>query len=489
MKYNFEIIIFGGIMSTIDVDFSKCCPYLKSEEILIFDRMVNEIHEILHKKIGIGSEFLGWLDIKNNFTSEDIDKINKTAKEIQRQSEAFIIVGIGGSYTGSRAVIEALTHTFHNSLPKYKRKGPKIYFAGNNISSTYLSEILDMVEHVDFSINVISKSGTTTEPAIAFRFLKDALERKYGKEAAKKRIFITTDRAKGAMRKLCEEDGYENFIIPEDIGGRYSVLTSVGLLPIAVAGIEIEELLQGAIDASYEYDNNNLESNNCYKYAVARHLLYMKGKFIEIMATYEPCMYYLGEWWKQLFGESLGKNHTGIFPAVVNFSTDLHSIGQYIQDGLRVIFETTINVTEPKRELYIFKDEKNIDELNFLDGKNVDYINKRAMEGTELAHNQGEVPNITITIPKISPYYIGYMIYFFEKACSVCGYLVGINPFDQQGVENYKNNMFALLGKPGYEERKKELDLKIEEMKDENFGRCRCVSCKTNHRECSKRKW
>lgn len=476
-------------MNNIEVDFSKCYPYLKSEEILIFDNMTREIHKMMHNKNCIGSEYLGWLNLPSDFPKDEIKKIKNVAENIKKHSDAFIIVGIGGSYLGARAVIEGLTHTFHNSLPKSERTAPKIYFAGNNISSTYLSEILDMVEHVDFSINVISKSGTTTEPAIAFRFLKDVLEKKYGKDGARERIFITTDKNKGAMRKLCDEEGYENFVISDDIGGRYSVLTSVGLLPIAVAGIDIEELLKGAEDASVEYNNYDLEENSCYRYAIARHLLYMKGKFIEIMATYEPCMSYFGEWWKQLFGESLGKNHTGIFPATVNFSTDLHSMGQYIQEGLRIFFETTINIKETKRELVIFNDEKNIDELNFLEGKTIDYINKRAMEGTELAHNQGEVPNITITIPELSPYYVGYMIYFFEKACSVCGYLIGVNPFDQQGVENYKSNMFALLGKPGYEDKKIELEMKLEEMNNENFSRCRCMSCKTNHRECSKRIW
>lgn len=463
------------------LDLSKCLPYLTEDEIINFSPMVEEAHEMLENKTGLGNHALGWLDLPINYDKDEIDRIETVAEKINNNSDAFIIIGIGGSYLGARAVIEALKHSFYDSLPREKRKGPKIYFAGNNISSTYLSEILEMVEDVDFSINVISKSGTTTEPAIAFRFFKRVLEERYGKEGAKERIFITTDKKTGALRKLCEDEGYESFTIPDDIGGRYSVLTSVGLLPIKVAGIDVKMLLKGAEDAREEYKIMDIKKNNCYRYAAARHLLYMKAKTIEIIANYEPCLMYFNEWWKQLFAESHGKEHRGIFPSSVNFSTDLHSMGQYIQDGLRIFFETTINIEAPKRELMMFEDDKNVDELNFLCGKTIDYVNKRAMEGTELAHNEGGVPNIRISIKELSPYYLGYMIYFFEKACAISGYLLGINPFNQEGVEDYKRNMFALLGKPGYEERKEELNKRLEEISDENFSRRRCMSSETYH--------
>ncbi|WP_291566168.1 MULTISPECIES: glucose-6-phosphate isomerase [unclassified Clostridium] len=461
------------------LDLSKCLPYLTEDEIINFSPMVEEAHEMLESKTGLGNDALGWLDLPINYDKDEIDRIETIAEKINSNSDAFIIIGIGGSYLGARAVIEALKHSFYDSLPREKRKGPKIYFAGNNISSTYLSEILEMVEDVDFSINVISKSGTTTEPAIAFRFFKRVLEERYGKEGAKERIFITTDKKTGALRKLCEDEGYESFTIPDDIGGRYSVLTSVGLLPIKVAGIDVKMLLKGAEDAREEYKIMDIKKNDCYRYAAARHLLYMKAKTIEIIANYEPCLMYFNEWWKQLFAESHGKEHRGIFPSSVNFSTDLHSMGQYIQDGLRIFFETTINIETPKRELMMFEDDKNVDELNFLCGKTIDYVNKRAMEGTELAHNEGGVPNIRISIKELSPYYLGYMIYFFEKACAISGYLLGINPFNQEGVEDYKKNMFALLEKPGYEKRKEELNKRLEEISYENFSRRRCMSSET----------
>ncbi|WP_461615469.1 glucose-6-phosphate isomerase [Clostridium sp. Marseille-QA1073] len=463
------------------LDLSKCLPYLTEDEIINFSPMVEEAHEMLENKTGLGNDALGWLDLPINYDKDELDRIETVAEKINSNSDAFIIIGIGGSYLGARAVIEALRHSFYNNLPREKRKGPKIYFAGNNISSTYLSEILEMVEDVDFSINVISKSGTTTEPAIAFRFFKRVLEEKYGKEGAKERIFVTTDKKNGALRKLCEDEGYESFTIPDDIGGRYSVLTSVGLLPIKVADIDVKMLLKGAEDAREEYKIMDIKKNNCYRYAAARHLLYMKAKTIEIIANYEPCLMYFNEWWKQLFAESHGKEHRGIFPSSVNFSTDLHSMGQYIQDGLRIFFETTINIEAPKRELMMFEDDKNVDELNFLCGKTIDYVNKRAMEGTELAHNEGGVPNIRISIKELSPYYLGYMIYFFEKACAISGYLLGINPFNQEGVEDYKKNMFALLGKPGYEKRKEELNKRLEEISYENFSRRRCMSSETYH--------
>lgn len=469
------------MVSPITLDLTRCVPYLKEDEILDFFPILKMAHDMLYSKEGLGNDFLGWINLGKNYNSEEIKKIEKISEKIIKNSKVFIVIGIGGSYLGARAVIEALNNSFYNNLSEKDRKYPKIYFAGNNLSSTYLSELLDLVKDEDFSINVISKSGTTTEPAIAFRFLKKLLEDKYGKDKAKERIFITTDKEKGAMRKLCQEEGYESFVIPDDVGGRYSVLTAVGLLPIKVAGIDINQLLKGAEDGRKEYEILDLSKNNCYRYAVARHLLYMKGKVIEIIANYEPCLFYFGQWWRQLFGESQGKKHRGIFPSTVNYSTDLHSMGQYIQDGLRIFFETTINIEKPKRELVIFEDDKNIDELNFLAGKTVDFINKKAMEGTIMAHNQGEVANIEINLKEINSYSLGYMIYFFEMACAISGYLLGINPFNQEGVESYKNNMFALLGKPGYEEKKKELEKKLEEMKDENFSGCRCLSCKRNN--------
>ncbi|HHY22930.1 MAG TPA: glucose-6-phosphate isomerase, partial [Clostridiaceae bacterium] len=353
---------------------------------------------------------------------------------------------------GARAVIEALSHSFYNSLNNSKRETPEIYFAGNNISPKYLTDLLDMLEGKDISINVISKSGTTTEPAIAFRVLREYMEEKYGKGKAADRIYATTDKSRGVMRKLAEKEQYETFIIPDDIGGRYSVLTAVGLLPIAVGGINIDELMDGAAFAYEEYNNPNLMENECYQYAVVRNILYRKEKTTEIMVNYEPSLYYFTEWWKQLFGESEGKDQKGIFPSGVNFTTDLHSMGQYIQDGLRNLFETVLNIEKPSSDIIVKEEKDNMDGLNFLAGKTIDFINKKAMEGTVMAHTDGGVPNLIIDIPKLDAYYLGSLIYFFEKACGVSGYLMGVNPFDQPGVEAYKKNMFALLGKPGYEE-------------------------------------
>lgn len=447
----------------INLSVKKVVPFSNNEDIMKLKPMVEAAHNTLHNKSGAGNDFLGWLDLPENYDKKEFERIKVASEKIKGDSKILVVIGIGGSYLGARAVIETLTHSFSNSLPYEKRKTPFIYFAGNNISSTYLAHLLELVKDEDFSINVISKSGTTTEPAIAFRVFKELLENKYGKEEAKKRIYVTTDKARGALKKLADTEGYETFVIPDDIGGRFSVLTAVGLLPIATAGINIEDLMKGAADARTEYAINNLEENNCYKYAALRHILYTTGKTTEIIVNYEPCLQYFSEWWKQLFGESHGKNGKGIFPASVNFSTDLHSMGQYIQDGLRNIFETIINIETPKVELTLKEDQHNIDGLNFLAGKTIDFVNKKAMDGTALAHNEGGVPNIVLNIKELSPYTIGYLIYFFEKACAIGGYLLGINPFDQEGVEAYKKNMFALLGKPGFENLKQELERKLEE--------------------------
>ncbi|NLB78081.1 MAG: glucose-6-phosphate isomerase, partial [Clostridiaceae bacterium] len=382
------------------------------------------------------------------------------AQSIRENSDVLIVIGIGGSYLGARAAIEALSHSFYNMLPKDKRNGPEVYFAGNNISPSYLAELMELIEGKEVSVNVISKSGTTTEPAIAFRIFKDYLEKKYSKKGARSRIYATTDKARGALKTLADKEGYETFVIPNDVGGRYSVLTAVGLLPIAAAGIDIAEMMKGACDAFEECKKPFIE-NDCYKYAAVRNSLYRKGKTTEILVNYEPSLHFVTEWWKQLFGESEGKDQKGIFPAGVDFSTDLHSMGQYIQDGLRNIFETVINVEKSKKSIKMIKADEDLDKLNYLAGKEMDFVNKMAMQGTVLAHNDGGVPNLMISIPDMNAYWFGYMVYFFEKACGISGYLLGVNPFDQPGVEAYKKNMFALLGKPGFEKEKEELEQRL----------------------------
>ena len=419
--------------------------------------LVEAAHCTLHNKSGAGNDFLGWMDLPNNYNKAEFIRVKAAAEKIQKSSEVLIVIGIGGSYLGARAVIEAVKGNFFNNLSSVEGSIPEIYFVGNNISSTYISQLIQIIKEKDFSINVISKSGTTTEPAIAFRIFKELLEKKYGKAEARERIFVTTDKARGALKKLATEEGYETFVIPDDVGGRFSVLTPVGLLPIAAAGIDIDELMEGAEAGRQNYMTADLKENICYKYAVARHLLYEMGKTTEIVVNYEPSLQYFGEWFKQLFGESHGKDGKGIFPAAVNFSTDLHSMGQYIQDGLRNIFETVINVENPPVDITIQEDKENVDGLNFLAGKTIDFVNKKAMEGTILAHREGGVPNIVINLKNLEPRALGELIYFFEKSCAIGGYLLGINPFDQEGVEAYKKNMFALLGKPGYEELKEEL--------------------------------
>jgi glucose-6-phosphate isomerase len=443
------------------LDLSKVEPYAKLQELDHMEAMVKAAHDTLHNKTGAGNDFLGWLDLPVNYDKEEFSRIKNAAEKIKKNSQALIVIGIGGSYLGPRAAIEMLNSNFHNMLGNDKRNDPKVFFVGNNISSTYLADLLDAIEGIDISVNVISKSGTTTEPAIAFRVFKDYMEKKYGVDGAKERIYATTDKSKGALKSLANEMGYETFVIPDDVGGRFSVLTAVGLLPIAVAGINIDEMMQGAADAREAYATADLKNNDCYKYAAMRNALYNKGKDIEILVNYEPGLHYFNEWWKQLFGESEGKDQKGIFPAAVDFSTDLHSMGQFIQEGNRIMFETVLNVEKAKRELTIEKAEGDLDGLNFLAGKTIDFVNKQAFNGTLLAHNDGGVPNMVVNIPELSPYYFGYMVYFFEKACGISGYLLGVNPFDQPGVEAYKKNMFALLGKPGYEELKAELEAKL----------------------------
>ncbi|MBU3201406.1 glucose-6-phosphate isomerase [Clostridium estertheticum] len=445
----------------LSLDLSKTVPYLNEHEISYLQPMVSTAHKMLTEKTGAGSDFLGWIDLPVNYDKAEFTRIKKAAEKIKGNSEILIVIGIGGSYLGARAAIETLCHSFHNSLSSDKRKSPAIYFAGNNISSTYMADLIDVIEGKDFSVNIISKSGTTTEPAIAFRIFKDLLEKKYGKEGAKERIFATTDKARGALKKSADVAGYETFVIPDDIGGRFSVLTAVGLLPIAAAGINIDEMMKGAADASEIYNDDDINKNDCYKYAAARNALYRKGKVTEILVNYEPALQYFGEWWKQLCGESEGKDQKGIFPASVNFSTDLHSMGQYIQEGVRNIFETVINVEKPRREVVVNKESGDLDGLNFLAGKTMDFVNKKAFEGTVLAHNDGDVPNIILNVPTLSAYNFGHMVYFFEKALAISGYLSGVNPFDQPGVEAYKKNMFALLGKAGYEDIKAELEKRL----------------------------
>jgi len=441
----------------ISLDLSKTQKFISEREIDNMRSATETAANILSSKSGAGNDFLGWTELPLNYDREEFARIKKAAEKIKNNSEILIVIGIGGSYLGAKAALDMLTDTFYNLKSK---DTPQIFFAGNSISSTYLSDLIELVGDKDFSVNIISKSGTTTEPAIAFRIFRDILVKKYGAEGARDRIFATTDKARGALKNLADNEGYETFVIPDDVGGRFSVLTAVGLLPIAVAGIDIDEMMRGAADAVTAY-SADFDNNDCYKYAAVRNILNRKGKSIEMMVSYEPCLQYFAEWWKQLYGESEGKDQKGIFPASVNFSTDLHSMGQYIQDGSRILFETVLNVEKAKKDIEILPDKENIDGLNFLAGKTVSYINSKAFLGTVLAHNDGGVPNIIINIPKIDAYHFGNLVYFFEKACAVSGYILGVNPFDQPGVEAYKKNMFALLGKPGYESEKAELEKRL----------------------------
>lgn len=434
---------------------------VSDKEISRYGSKVTKICSNLIQKADDENEFVGWLNLPTNYDKKEFDRIKKAAKRIRKNSEVFVVIGIGGSYLGARAVIESLTSNFANMMPKEIRKSPQIFFVGNSISPNYINELIDCIGDKDVSINVISKSGTTTEPAIAFRIFKEFLEKKYGKEEASKRIYATTDSSKGALRKLADEEGYETFIIPDDVGGRFSVLTPVGLLPIACAGLDIDAMMQGAADACEEFKSSDLKTNDSYQYAVVRNVLHRKGKDIELLVNYEPQLHYVGEWWKQLYGESEGKDNKGIFPAAVDFSTDLHSMGQYIQEGKRILFETVLNVENAKREITIDEVDVDLDGLNYLAGKTVDFVNKKAFQGTLLAHTDGNVPNLIVNIPKLDEYNFGYLVYFFEKACALSGYILGVNPFDQPGVEAYKKNMFALLGKPGFEKEKEELEKRL----------------------------
>ena len=449
-------------MAHISFDSSNVADFVHENELAEIQPMVTAADELVRKGTGAGSDFRGWLDLPSNYDKEEFTRIKKAAEKIREDSEVFVAIGIGGSYLGARAAIDFLNNTFYNMLTKEQRNGaPQVIFAGNSISSTYLADVLNLIGDRDFSINVISKSGTTTEPAIAFRVLKEKLIAKYGEEEAKKRIYATTDRAKGALKTEADAEGYEEFVVPDDIGGRFSVLSAVGLLPIAVAGGDIDQLMKGAEDASKEYTDADVNKNDAYKYAALRNILYRKGYTTELLENYEPTLQYFGEWWKQLMGESEGKDQKGIYPSSANFSTDLHSLGQYIQEGRRDLMETVINVEKPNHDIDIPKEAENLDGLRYLEGRTMDEVNKKAYQGVTLAHNDGGVPVMTLNIPDQTAYTLGYMIYFFEAAVAVSGYLNGINPFNQPGVEAYKSNMFALLGKPGYEDKTEELNARL----------------------------
>ncbi|GAF14506.1 glucose-6-phosphate isomerase [Bacillus sp. JCM 19045] len=448
-------------MTQIQFDYSKALSFFGEHEVSYLQDQITVAHDSLHNKTGAGSEYLGWIDLPVEYDKAEFDRIKKAAEKIRNDSDVLLVAGIGGSYLGARAAIEALNHSFFNDLPKEKRNAPQVLFVGQNISSTYIRDVMDLLEGKDVSINVISKSGTTTEPAIAFRVFRDLLEKKYGKEEARKRIYATTDKARGALKTLANEEGYESFIIPDDVGGRFSVLTAVGLLPIAVSGLNIDEMMDGAADARLAFSNPDLKENAAYQYAAVRNVLYNKGKTIELMVNYEPKLHYVSEWWKQLFGESEGKDQKGIYPASVDFSTDLHSMGQYVQDGRRELFETVLHVEEVEKQVTLEKAESDLDGLNYLAGETMDFVNKQAFKGTMLAHTDGGVPNLIVSVPKLSAYHFGYLVYFFEKAVAISGYLLGVNPFDQPGVEAYKTNMFALLGKPGFEEEKEKLEKRL----------------------------
>ena len=436
-------------MSKVTFDYSKATQFVSEDDIKAIMPKAEEAKKTLVEKTGEGNDFLGWIDLPVDYDKEEFTRIKAAADKIKSDSEVLIVIGIGGSYLGARAAIEFLRHDFYNNAPKEIRKTPEIYYAGNNISSSYLNALLDVVGDRDFSVNIISKSGTTTEPAIAFRVFKEKLEKKYGKEEAAKRIYATTDANKGALKSLATAEGYESFVVPDDVGGRFSVLTAVGLLPIAVSGADIDKLMEGAASGREMALNNPSMENDAMLYAAARNVMLGKGKSVEITANYEPSLHYVAEWWKQLYGESEGKDRKGIFPAAVDLTTDLHSLGQFIQDGTRIMFETVINVEEPQSSVTIGEDPEDIDGLNYLAGKDMDFVNKSAMNGTILAHTDGEVANFMINIPKQDEYSLGQLFYMYEFACGVSGYMLGVNPFNQPGVETYKKNMFKLLEKPG----------------------------------------
>lgn len=441
----------------VTFDYSKATAFIKDHEVANMKKLVLDAKEELVSRTGAGNDFLGWIDLPVDYDKEEFDRIKKAAEKIRNDSDVLLVIGIGGSYLGARAAIEFLGHNFFNMVSKKIRKAPEIYFVGNNLSSTYIKGLMDVIGDRDFSINMISKSGTTTEPAVAFRVFKEMLESKYGKEEAGKRIYCTTDKARGALKNLANEEGYESFVIPDDVGGRFSVLTAVGLLPIAVSGADIDKLMEGAAAARKRALENDFEENDALLYAAIRNILLRKGKSVEITASYEPSLLYVGEWWKQLFGESEGKDGRGLFPASVTLTADLHSMGQFIQDGTRMMFETVLEVEKPTEDITLQKEEVDLDGLNYLAGKTVDFINKSAMNGTAIAHSDGDVPNLKFVIPQQDAFSLGELFYTYEFACGVSGYVLGINPFDQPGVESYKKNMFALLGKPGYEEAREAL--------------------------------
>lgn len=448
-------------MGQVKFDYSKTAGYVHEHEVESMKALTESARKLLLSKSGAGNDYLGWIDLPVDYDKEEFARIKKAAEKIKSDSDVLVVIGIGGSYLGARAAIEFLGHNFFNSVSKDLRKAPEIYFVGNSISSNYLAGLVDVIGDRDFSVNIISKSGTTTEPAIAFRVFKKMLEEKYGKDEAAKRIYATTDKAKGALKKLADAEGYEEFVVPDDVGGRFSVLTAVGLLSIAVSGVDIDELMAGAASARKRCIENDFDNNDAMQYAALRNIMLRKGKSVEILCDYEPSLHYTLEWWKQLMGESEGKDNKGLFPASVDLTTDLHSMGQFIQDGSRIMFETVLNVEKISREIVIEKEDEDLDGLNYLAGKTMDFVNKCAMNGTILAHTDGNTPNLRVDIPEQTPFYLGELFYFFEFACGLSGYMLGVNPFNQPGVESYKKNMFALLGKPGYEAEGEELRKRI----------------------------
>lgn len=444
-------------MGKVSFDYSKAAGFISEEEVAYMSKLAADAKAQLMSREGAGNDFLGWIDLPVDYNKEEFARIKKAAEKIQSDSDVLVVIGIGGSYLGARAAIEFLRHGFYNNIPKEMRKTPEIYYAGNSISGTYLKGLMDVIGDRDFSVNIISKSGTTTEPAIAFRVFKEMLEKKYGKEEAAKRIYATTDKAKGALKNLATEEGYETFVVPDDVGGRFSVLTAVGLLPIAVSGADIDKLMEGAAEGRRLALEQDFADNDSLQYAAIRNILLRKGKSVEVLADYEPSLHYIAEWWKQLYGESEGKDQKGLFPASVDLTTDLHSMGQFIQDGSRIMFETVLNVEKSRETVVLNEEPVDLDGLNYLAGKDMDFVNKSAMNGTILAHTDGNVPNLMVKIPEQNEFYLGELFYFFEFAVGISGYLLGVNPFNQPGVESYKKNMFALLGKPGYEQAREEL--------------------------------
>lgn len=446
-------------MTHIKFDYSTAESFFGNHELDQMQSIVKNVHSTIHEGTGAGNDFLGWVNLPKDYDKEEFTRIQAAAKKIQSDSEVLVVIGIGGSYLGARAAIEMLNKSFDYLSSKQGK--PQIIFAGHQLSSSYLSDLIEYVKDKEFSVNVISKSGTTTEPAVAFRVFKKLLEEKYGKEGAKSRIYATTDKAKGALKSLATTEGYETFVVPDDVGGRFSVLTAVGLLPIAASGHDIEAMMKGAEQARIELSSDNLKDNIAYQYAVIRNVLYNKGYTIEMLINYEPSLQYFNEWWKQLFGESEGKDFKGVYPSSANFSTDLHSLGQYVQEGRRDIFETVVKVANPRADITIEADENDLDGLNFLAGKTLDFVNTKAFEGTILAHSDGGVPNLVVEVPQLDAFTFGYMVYFFELSVAMSGYILGVNPFNQPGVEAYKQNMFALLGKPGFEDKKAELEARL----------------------------